>query len=925
MTDAQPRTDAVATATATGMAPQVSEQVPHSETELGAASARVEWPATPALATTAAAAAQDDEFEADSEGDGDSDGDGDGDGHAPSFVESGFQSRVDYEEWLAHYDGWLVESEGTPAAPVARSAAQTTTATTATAAKRTYIFGALATAATATTATSTTAANNNNHAEQAAAASTIAADKGTTAPATNPKWMFIGDDGVASTSQVSGLGLSFAWADRIPHHVLERVFFFLDVADFGRARCSCTRWRNIGISSAMLRKRFDGQIHTLMQAKGLIKSSYRFIPNSSAFNLAKEVRLWRERVGPGMTEPHQDDVGSAGAGKVIVCVRKRPTLASLGEVAVFSQGTHVGPGAPDGMFDNYPNCDVITAYNPKVYVHRPEERFGRPTGKLHSPGWTFDHTFGGDADNSEVYTAIVKPLVKMTLDGCVSTVLAFGQTGSGKTYTRTSMQQMACREMFMLLQAALEAGKRRFVTCSFFENCGEHCYDLLNDRTQLQVRSAVKAGETEERVHVVGLTEITVNTADEALALMQAGSQLRTTHPTERNPDSSRSHAICTLALHTHGAGPEEHAGMLRVVDLAGSERREDVYGHDADRIKEMRDINWSLGCLKECIRGLFVRETANPEEHIKFRNCKLTLILRDIFTSASHRTVFISCIAPLQRDWRHTRSTLGYTSKLKLIDDVRHRREVSDDELCLELLRFYKQHNKKLASKGKVAGVLDKFKGTEAQLYHKLMQRYRDAPLALLMRGPAKETDSKWPGNWTRTQVKAFITDLFPEYVEKFNCTGSQMLLMDNKTMQRRCGGRWSCAAFSERLEQDDAGQSNIKLYKHKMARHLDSRCVLVPAPWVLGPKHVSNPALKKFKPHLLYYYFFPGLSEEEQATQLAKALEGEHAGKAASTILTPCPYAPIKALEGEHAGTSMSKYNIAPPFFFKRRKIWI
>ena len=56
--------------------------------------------------------------------------------------------------------------------------------------------------------------------------------------------------------------------------------------------------------------------------------------------------------------------------------------------------------------------------------------------------------------------------------------------------------------------------------------------------------------------------------------------------------------------------------------------------------------------------------------------------------------------------------------------------------------------------------------------------------------------------------------------------------------------------------------GQSNIKLYKHKMARHLDSRCVLVPVPWVLGPKHVSNPALKKFKPHLLYYYFFPGRS---------------------------------------------------------------
>ena len=33
-------------------------------------------------------------------------------------------------------------------------------------------------------------------------------------------------------------------------------------------------------------------------------------------------------------------------------------------------------------------------------------------------------------------------------------------------------------------------------------------------------------------------------------------------------------------------------------------------------------------------------------------------------------------------------------------------------------------------------------------------------------------------------------------------------------------------------------------KLHKIKMAQHLDSRCVLVPAPWVLRPKHFSNSA---------------------------------------------------------------------------------
>ena len=74
---------------------------------------------------------------------------------------------------------------------------------------------------------------------------------------------------------------------------------------------------------------------------------------------------------------------------------------------------------------------------------------------------------------------------------------------------------------------------------------------------------------------------------------------------------------------------------------------------------------------------------------HIKFRNCKLTLLLRDVFVSAAQRTVFISCIAPLQRDWKHSRSTLGYTSKLKLVDDVQRGRKVTDEELQEEMLRF--------------------------------------------------------------------------------------------------------------------------------------------------------------------------------------------------------------------------------------------
>jgi hypothetical protein len=104
------------------------------------------------------------------------------------------------------------------------------------------------------------------------------------------------------------------------------------------------------------------------------------------------------------------------------------------------------------------------------------------------------------------------------------------------------------------------------------------------------------------------------------------------------------------------------------VVDLAGSERNRDLTEHSAESFAETKDINWSLGCLKECIRNLYVKETANPDEHIKYRNCKLTLLLKEIFTSRSsivgegvgsggdsssvgtQRTVIIGCVGPMRK-----------------------------------------------------------------------------------------------------------------------------------------------------------------------------------------------------------------------------------------------------------------------------------
>ena len=47
----------------------------------------------------------------------------------------------------------------------------------------------------------------------------------------------------------------------------------------------------------------------------------------------------------------------------------------------------------------------------------------------------FDHVFGGDASQAEVYSEIIAPLLDQVVAGCNVGVLAYGQTGSGKTHS----------------------------------------------------------------------------------------------------------------------------------------------------------------------------------------------------------------------------------------------------------------------------------------------------------------------------------------------------------------------------------------------------------------------------------------------------------------------------------------------------------
>ena len=107
----------------------------------------------------------------------------------------------------------------------------------------------------------------------------------------------------------------------------------------------------------------------------------------------------------------------------------------------------------------------------------------------------------------------------------------------------------------------------------FFEIHGKKCYDLLRDRALVHLRA-----DAEENVHLRGARDVFLPDASvgDILRLLDEALALRAVEVTERNPISSRSHAVCDIRIVATADG--EPTGHFRCVDLAGSERNYEVW-----------------------------------------------------------------------------------------------------------------------------------------------------------------------------------------------------------------------------------------------------------------------------------------------------------------------------------------------------------
>jgi kinesin family protein 11 len=236
------------------------------------------------------------------------------------------------------------------------------------------------------------------------------------------------------------------------------------------------------------------------------------------------------------------------------------------------------------------------------------------------------------------------------------------------------------------------------VKVSYLEIYNEELRDLLGHELAAPVGTQQPMGKDSQKteglkifddsgkkgVFVQGLEEVGVRSSEEALAVLNKGSQRRQMAATKMNEHSSRSHAVFTLTVHTKEtstAGEDLlRVGKMNLVDLAGSESIGRSGAVDT-RAREAGMINQSLLTLGRVISALEERTS-----HIPYRESKLTRLLQDSLGGRT-KTCIIATVSPARSNMEETNSTLNYALKAK---SIRNRPQVNQRMTRNSLLKEY-------------------------------------------------------------------------------------------------------------------------------------------------------------------------------------------------------------------------------------------
>ena len=302
-----------------------------------------------------------------------------------------------------------------------------------------------------------------------------------------------------------------------------------------------------------------------------------------------------------------------------LCTRKRPIL-SYEKLVTEKREEEEEAEAVKFVHLNYDAVSTPISSDTSITFHQGQlARNGRRLSMAHHT-YQVNRVYSADTTNSELTESEMMPMLQHTLKGGKGTLICFGQTGTGKTYTLNACLEYLIHHIVQSLYQAEKEEEGKTVTVTFFEVFGKKCFDLLGERKTCRLLADSNdkmhlRGAKEEFFSRQGLAdEAGVTTREEAeayiLKVLSDGMELRSSQETERNPLSSRSHAVCTLKFTNKDRDEAGEESFIRLVDLAGSERNYETLKMSAKEHMESADINTALMSLKDCFRAAAAKDS---------------------------------------------------------------------------------------------------------------------------------------------------------------------------------------------------------------------------------------------------------------------------------------------------------------------------
>ncbi|XP_076240537.1 kinesin-like protein Klp61F [Calliopsis andreniformis] len=348
---------------------------------------------------------------------------------------------------------------------------------------------------------------------------------------------------------------------------------------------------------------------------------------------------------------------------------------------------------------NSKSKDIVEIPNDKeLIVHeRPQDKYSKK--------FKFDNVFGPSSKQIDVYNAVVSPLLEQVLAGYNCTVLAYGQTGTGKTFTMEGINNdstlhwrsdstagiipRSLSHLFDELQSS-ESPEYR-IRVSFLELYNEELFDLLSPNDDGSKIRLYEDTSKKGAVIINGLEEVTIHSKGEVYKILEKGLERRRTAATLMNAQSSRSHTLFSITVHTKENTVEGEevlkTGKLNLVDLAGSENVGRSGAVDR-RAREAGSVNQSLLTLGRVITALVERAP-----HIPYRESKLTRLLQESLGGCT-KTSIIATVSPASINLEETLSTLDYAHRAK---NITNRPEINQKLSKKEFLKQYTEEIERL------------------------------------------------------------------------------------------------------------------------------------------------------------------------------------------------------------------------------------